>query len=51
LIGYCPQFDAIFEGMTVYEHILFYARIKGVIPSLRTQIIEKLLTEMDLDEF
>jgi len=34
LIGYCPQFDAIFEGMTVTEHIMFYARIKGVLPNL-----------------
>jgi len=48
MIGYCPQFDAVFEGMTVIEHIEFYARIKGVIPSLRRNIIEKLLTEMDL---
>lgn len=51
LIGYCPQFDAIFEGMTVLEHIEFYARIKGVIPSVRTSIINKLITEMDLEEF
>lgn len=21
LIGYCPQFDAIFEGLTVLEHL------------------------------
>ena len=35
MIGYCPQFDAIFFGMTVYEHLWFYARIKGIVPELR----------------
>ena len=30
LIGYCPQYEAIFEYMTVYENLDFYARIKGV---------------------
>jgi ABC-type multidrug transport system ATPase subunit len=30
LIGYCPQKDAIFNLMTVEEHIWFYARIKGI---------------------
>jgi ATP-binding cassette, subfamily A (ABC1), member 3 len=51
LIGYCPQFDAVFEGMTVLEHIEFYARIKGVLPSFRERLINKMITEMDLDEF
>jgi ATP-binding cassette subfamily A (ABC1) protein 3 len=35
LIGYCPQFDAIFEGMTVKEHLEFYASIKGILKTHR----------------
>jgi len=30
LIGYCPQHDAIFDLMTVEEHLWFYVRIKGI---------------------
>lgn len=30
MIGYCPQFDAIYDQLTVKEHIEFYATIKGV---------------------
>ena len=30
LIGYCPQFDAIFDYMTVYENLYFYSCIKGI---------------------
>jgi ATP-binding cassette subfamily A (ABC1) protein 3 len=29
-IGYCPQHDAIFELMTVEEHLDYYASIKGI---------------------
>ena len=32
MIGYCPQHDAIFGLMTVYEHLKFYAAIKGIVP-------------------
>ena len=30
LIGYCPQFDAIFDYLTVEENLAFYANIKGI---------------------
>ena len=30
IFGYCPQFDAIFEYMTVYENLEFYGKIKGI---------------------
>ena len=28
-IGFCPQFDALFDLMTAREHLTFYARVKG----------------------
>jgi ABC-type multidrug transport system ATPase subunit len=31
-IGFCPQFDVLWEIMTVEEHLLFYARLKGITP-------------------
>jgi ATP-binding cassette, subfamily A (ABC1), member 3 len=30
MIGYCPQFDAIFDGVTVKEHLEIYAALKGI---------------------
>ena len=30
LIGYCPQFDALFELLNARDHLRLYARIKGV---------------------
>ena len=49
--GYCPQYDAIFEYMTVYENLEFYAKIKGVKQEFINQIVEIVIKEMRLDEF
>ena len=29
-IGVCPQFDLLWSSLTVYEHLKFYAILKGV---------------------
>jgi hypothetical protein len=30
LLGYCPQFDSLIDNLTAREHLMLYARIKGV---------------------
>jgi len=50
LIGYCPQYDAIFPLMSVEEHLYFYARIKGIRRELRRTLVEKQIKEMSLEE-
>ena len=51
LIGYCPQFDAIFESLTVYENLEFYGLIKGAKRSKIDLIINALMDEMSLTPF
>lgn len=51
MIGYCPQFDAIFDYMTVYENLYFYACIKGIPLNKRDLIVFSLMKEMNLFEF
>ena len=51
LIGYCPQFDAIFEFLTVYENLEFYANVKGVSSDKIEQLIECLLKELNLKQY
>ena len=29
-VGYCPQFDALFDLLTAKEHLKFYGRLKGL---------------------
>ena len=51
LFGYCPQFDAIFEHLTVFENLEFYARIKGIKPEFTSNLVNAIIQEMSLDEF
>ena len=48
MFGYCPQFDAIFPYMTVYENLEFYSRIKGVAPEKLGEIIQAIIESMTL---
>ena len=51
LIGYCPQFDAIFESLTVYENLEFYGIIKGAKRDKIKSIVYALMKEMSLFQF
>jgi ATP-binding cassette subfamily A (ABC1) protein 3 len=50
MIGYCPQHDAIFDLMTVEQHLEYYARLKGVIKDKRKLLVENAIQQMSLQE-
>ena len=43
-VGYCPQFDCIFEYLTVEENLKFYARMKGVKIKYLDQLVKAMIT-------
>ena len=43
MIGYCPQYDALFMSLTVTEHLWFYCKIKKIPRKLRKDIVNKML--------
>ena len=47
-IGVCPQFDVLWDIMTVEEHLEFYARLKGVHLDELDELVTRSLTEMQL---
>lgn len=49
-IGVCPQFDILWGSLTVEEHLLFYARIKGISPEKEQANVTKALKEVHLGE-
>ena len=51
LIGYCPQFNAIFDYLTVYENLEFYGLIKGAKKNRINDIVNALIEEMNLTKF
>ena len=38
-IGYCPQFDLVWQDLTVEEHLYFYSRLKNVRSDLSKDVI------------
>ena len=49
--GYCPQYDAIFDYLSVKENLEFYAKIKGVKEERISDLVTALISEMRLQEF
>jgi hypothetical protein len=48
LVGYCPQFDALFDLLTGREHLQLYARIKGIPERhIKTVVEEKIKVPHD----
>ena len=37
-IGYCPQFDALFDELTPTEQLQLYARLRGVKPNHEKEV-------------
>merc|ERR1711871_1278666 len=50
-IGYCPQFDALFELLTAREHLQLYARIKGIVEKDIDRVVSAKIEEMGLTEY
>uniref|UniRef100_T1KYU1 ABC transporter domain-containing protein n=1 Tax=Tetranychus urticae TaxID=32264 RepID=T1KYU1_TETUR len=32
LLGYCPQYNVLFDNLTIREHLKFFASLKGLLP-------------------
>jgi ATP-binding cassette subfamily A (ABC1) protein 3 len=50
-IGYCPQFDALLELLTVREHLELFGRIKGMKGANLRRVVEGKLDQLDLRDF
>lgn len=49
-IGVCPQHDILFSSLTVYQHLLFYTRLKGIVPrSSEDQYVRSIACSVSLD--
>lgn len=50
-IGYCPQFDALYDELTVREHFYYYCRIRGYSYQSFRALIEDILIRLDLASY
>lgn len=49
LLGVCPQFDCVWDDLTVQEHLALYARIKGVTGHRQSILIRNVAESVGLD--
>ncbi|KAL3669965.1 hypothetical protein V7S43_005338 [Phytophthora oleae] len=50
-IGYCPQFDALIDLLTVREHLELFAKIKGVLNSDLAFVVHEKMEQLNLTAF
>ena len=50
-IGFCPQFDALFDLLTGREHLTLYAHIKGIAANDIKRVVDAKISEMGLTEY
>ncbi|RHZ90058.1 hypothetical protein Glove_8g107 [Diversispora epigaea] len=50
-IGVCPQHDILWDDLTVVEHLLFYARLKGIPASDEKLAVQIALQQVRLEPF
>eukprot|EP00735_Rhodelphis_limneticus_P009137 TRINITY_DN2560_c0_g1::TRINITY_DN2560_c0_g1_i1::g.19179::m.19179 TRINITY_DN2560_c0_g1::TRINITY_DN2560_c0_g1_i1::g.19179 ORF type:complete len:1829 (-),score=670.14,sp/Q84M24/AB1A_ARATH/37.15/0.0,ABC2_membrane_3/PF12698.2/1.1e-20,ABC2_membrane_3/PF12698.2/2.6e-40,ABC_tran/PF00005.22/8e-28,ABC_tran/PF00005.22/9.3e-22,AAA_21/PF13304.1/3.6,AAA_21/PF13304.1/0.00028,AAA_21/PF13304.1/1.1e+02,AAA_21/PF13304.1/0.00011,AAA_15/PF13175.1/1,AAA_15/PF13175.1/5.1e+02,AAA_15/PF13175.1/0.52,ABC2_membrane/PF01061 len=51
LLGYCPQFDALYDLLSAREHLTLFANIKGVPKHRVEKVVNEKLEQLDLTEF
>ena len=50
-IGYCPQFDSIFEYLSVKDNIYYFGKLKGFSDNNLNIISDSIIKCLDLDSF
>jgi len=50
-VGFCPQFDALIDQMTVRETLWMYARLRGVHAGDIGRVVEKLINQLTLEKY
>jgi len=48
-LGYCPQFDALPDKLTVRETVALYARIRGISPTAVDKTVQLMIKKMCLE--
>ena len=49
-IGFCPQHDILFDELTVEEHLILFANIKQMDPSIINGSVDEIMTDVGLND-
>uniref|UniRef100_A0A665TKW0 ATP-binding cassette sub-family A member 2 n=1 Tax=Echeneis naucrates TaxID=173247 RepID=A0A665TKW0_ECHNA len=50
-IGYCPQFDALFDDLTAREHLELYTRLRGIPWKDQERVVQWALEKLELSKY
>nr|XP_046241636.1 ATP-binding cassette sub-family A member 2 isoform X1 [Scatophagus argus] len=50
-IGYCPQFDALFDDLTATEHLELYTRLRGIPWKDQERVVQWALEKLELSKY
>uniref|UniRef100_A0A8C5QFN3 ATP-binding cassette sub-family A member 2 n=1 Tax=Leptobrachium leishanense TaxID=445787 RepID=A0A8C5QFN3_9ANUR len=50
-IGYCPQFDALFDELTAKEHLELYTRLRGIPWKDEERVVKWALEKLELSKY
>ncbi|KAM7392169.1 hypothetical protein PAMP_022799 [Pampus punctatissimus] len=50
-IGYCPQFDALFDDLTAREHLDLYTRLRGIPWKDQGRVVQWALEKLELSKY
>uniref|UniRef100_W5LWH8 ABC transporter domain-containing protein n=1 Tax=Lepisosteus oculatus TaxID=7918 RepID=W5LWH8_LEPOC len=50
-LGYCPQFDALFEDLTAREHLELYTRLRGIPWKDEERVVQWALEKLELAKY
>ncbi|XP_037633283.1 LOW QUALITY PROTEIN: ATP-binding cassette sub-family A member 2 [Sebastes umbrosus] len=50
-IGYCPQFDALFDDLTAREHLELYTRLRGIPWKDQDRVVGWALEKLELSKY
>uniref|UniRef100_A0A671NUP3 ATP-binding cassette sub-family A member 2 n=1 Tax=Sinocyclocheilus anshuiensis TaxID=1608454 RepID=A0A671NUP3_9TELE len=50
-IGYCPQFDALFDDLTAREHLELYTRLRGIPWKDEERLVQWALEKLELSKY
>ncbi|XP_042333674.1 ATP-binding cassette sub-family A member 2 isoform X3 [Sceloporus undulatus] len=50
-LGYCPQFDALFDELTAQEHLELYTRLRGIPWKDEERVVKWALKKLELSKY
>jgi len=51
MVGFCPQFDALVDQMTVRETLWMYARLRGIHTADIGRVVDRLIDQLTLQKY